>query len=264
MKVARSAMWGSLASCGGLAIRPPGVGAQPNLHKRLSRVRRIGNPPARCEASQPALAALPSRDRWIADPPDPEGTPDNPPNNLLPIPAPWRDNPGFPRAGKSISRQAAKRAKKTKEFFFAAFAPWRDNPFFGRVGRTISRQAAKRAKKTREFFFAAFAPWRDNPFFGRLGKSISRQAAKRAKKTKEFFFAAFAPWRDNPLFPRQWCFNTSATQPPCNRPRSRPSRFPATWAPEILARGRRGPHRRSRTCTALPPLFRATLCLAFG
>jgi hypothetical protein len=38
MKVARGARWGSLASCGGLAIRPPGVGAQPNFHERLSRV----------------------------------------------------------------------------------------------------------------------------------------------------------------------------------------------------------------------------------
>jgi len=38
MRVARGAMWGSLANCGGLAIRPPGVGAQPNFHERLSRV----------------------------------------------------------------------------------------------------------------------------------------------------------------------------------------------------------------------------------
>ncbi|HXB75710.1 MAG TPA: methyltransferase domain-containing protein [Candidatus Acidoferrales bacterium] len=60
MNVARGAMWGSLASCGGLAIRPPGVGAQPNFHERLSRVRRIGNPPAGVERSprRLGLAAL--------------------------------------------------------------------------------------------------------------------------------------------------------------------------------------------------------------
>ena len=44
MKVARGAMWGNLASCGGLAIRPPGVGAQMNFHERLSRVRRMAVP----------------------------------------------------------------------------------------------------------------------------------------------------------------------------------------------------------------------------
>ena len=58
MRVARGAMWGSLANCGGLAIRPPGVGAQPNFHNRLSRVRRLGNPPLRCGSERPLRGVL--------------------------------------------------------------------------------------------------------------------------------------------------------------------------------------------------------------
>ena len=38
-----------------------------------------------------------------------------------------------PRAGRMISRKAAKNAKKTKSFSFAAFASLRDTPFFSRL-----------------------------------------------------------------------------------------------------------------------------------
>jgi hypothetical protein len=76
MKVARGPMWGSLASCGGLAIRPPGVGAQPNFHKRPSRVRRIGNLPAACPGE--SLRHPQQRGRRIANPPQIANLPHKP------------------------------------------------------------------------------------------------------------------------------------------------------------------------------------------